>query len=296
MVESSGAAPTRRPESRPSVAVVGVGAIGAVVAKALDTRADVTLCRRGTTAPMAVDAGSGPQVIHANVIEDPADAHVVDWVVLATKAHQIQDASPWLNALIGPSTRVAVLQNGVSHADRVQSWVSPDRVVPAIVFTSAERTSSNSVTVPTNAAAIDFASLLDDTLPAIFDPEFAATAWRKLVMNAAISSVTALTGQPIGVADTTSGRELVAEVLQEGISVGLAQGLPLADDELTRMRATIGALPPTARTSMQTDRFHKRPTEFDYLTGAVVRAAEVAGVPVPSLRILHSLLAASEAA
>jgi 2-dehydropantoate 2-reductase len=288
---------------RPSVAVVGVGAIGAVVAQALTHGADVTLCRRGTTNPMSVDIGSGPDPIAARVIDTPQDAQVVDWVVLSTKAQQVDAASDWMDALVGPNTRIAVLQNGVRQADRVKRWATPERVVPAVVFTSAHRESGDLVTVrqrnhlvlPDTPAAADFATLLGSDLPVQLDADFAVTAWRKLVMNTAISSVTALTGQPVAVASAPGGRELISEVLLEGISVGRALGLALRDDELIIMGETIGSLPPTAQTSMQTDRTHHRAMEHEYLTGAVLQEASATGIDVPAIAVLHALLTASEA-
>jgi 2-dehydropantoate 2-reductase len=42
----------------------------------------------------------------------------MDWILLCTKAHQIASAAHWLRHLIGPDTRVAVMQNGVDHIGR----------------------------------------------------------------------------------------------------------------------------------------------------------------------------------
>ncbi|MBT3351273.1 MAG: hypothetical protein HOC91_16700 [Nitrospinaceae bacterium] len=40
---------------------------------------------------------------------EPNRLKPVDWVFLATKAHQVEGAAGWLKPLCGPNTRVAVL-------------------------------------------------------------------------------------------------------------------------------------------------------------------------------------------
>jgi len=49
---------------------------------------------------------------------------------------------------------------------------------------------------------------------------------------------------------------------------------------------------PAGGSSMLYDRLARRPLEHDYLTGAVVRAADAHGIAVPSNRTVLALLAA----
>lgn len=286
--------------SQTSVAVVGAGAIGTVIADSISHTADVTLIRRETTASMRIDHGAGARPVDARIASSPAEVGAVDWIVLTTKAQQVVSAREWLIALTGPRTRIAILQNGIDHAGRVSEWVPPERVVPAIVFISAERTGRDVVTVrqldrlvlPETAAAQDFARLFPEQFPVRLEPNFEAQAWRKLIMNAAINSVTALTGRTVGVAKEPGGRELIETVLREGLEVARARGVRLTGDELTLMRQKIEKLPPAAPTSMQLDRAHGRDLEYGYLTGAVLREAAAAGVPTPATLALHHLISA----
>lgn len=282
----------------PTVAVVGVGAIGTVVADALSDAADVTLCRRGTDRPMSLVDGDVSRVVDARVAAAPAAVAPVDWVVLATKAQDVEAATEWLDALVSPTTRIAVLQNGIDHADRVSRWVDPARVLPAVVLTAAERTGLDEVTLrqrgalvlPDAEIAAAFAELVDARLPVRLEKDFAVQSWRKLVMNAALNSVTALTDRSAGVAADRAGAELVESVLAEGIAVARARGIRFGLDEPARMEATIRGLPPAAAPSMLVDRRKGRALEHDYLTGVIVRAADDSHVPVPTIRALHNLI------
>lgn len=292
--------PTDTTVDRPTVALVGTGAIGTVVADALTTSADVTMVRRSTDRAMFIDRGTGPERVDTRVTMSIDELMPVDWIVLATKAQQVQAAAAWLTALTGPTTRIAVLQNGIDHAERVSQWVTAERVVPAIVFISAERSGPDLVTLrqldrlvlPDDSPARDFAALLSDGFPVSLEADFEAHAWRKLILNAALNSVTALTGHPVGVASRPGGRELVSTVLEEGIQVARARGVRLSRGELALMREKIANLPPNAATSMQLDRANGRPLEYQYLTGAVLREAAGTGVPTPATAALHRLMTA----
>lgn len=104
-----------------SIAVVGPGAIGATFAAVAQLGGhDVTLCGRTPVAGIAVAIeDAAPVTLRSPVHTDPdAVAGPVDWLLLAVKAHQTPAAAPWLRALAGPDTVVAVLQNGVDHEGR----------------------------------------------------------------------------------------------------------------------------------------------------------------------------------
>src|SRR5690554_2291019 len=108
-----------------SVAVVGPGAIGSTIAAwlSLDDRLQVTVCSRSPRDRLRVDSPAGMLEIGALVLTDPAAASPVDWVLFAVKTYQTEAASSWLPGLVGPSARVAVLQNGVEQATRLRPYV-----------------------------------------------------------------------------------------------------------------------------------------------------------------------------
>src|SRR5262245_47927089 len=129
------------------VAVVGPGAIGCAVAAWLAKGGHaVTVCARTAFTDLVIETPDGP--IHATptVLTDPAQATPVDWVLVATKAYDVASTAPWLARLMGPQTRLAVLQNGVTHIERFRTLVPPDRIVPVVVDFPANRTAPGRVT------------------------------------------------------------------------------------------------------------------------------------------------------
>ena len=99
-----------------SVAVIGVGAIGGLVAgELMAAGADVTLCTRSPLDRLVVERDEHPRDFATHALTDPAQAEAVRFVVVALKAQDSANAGPWLARLAGPDTTIVVIQNGVEH-------------------------------------------------------------------------------------------------------------------------------------------------------------------------------------
>jgi 2-dehydropantoate 2-reductase len=286
------------PRHRPTVAVVGVGAIGTVVADALSARAEVTLCRRGQTAPMAIDVDGDLRRVDAAVAATPDGLGPVDWVVVTVKAQDTRDIGPWLDALVGPATTVVMLQNGIGHAERVSEWVPAERVLPGIVYIAAEKIERDLVVcrdlgalaVATGSAASSFAALVDPRLSVRLVDDFVTESWTKLVMNSSLNTLTALTDRTMEVTADPAVRPLFRALLAEGVAVATAEGARLPEGAAELFLARMDGLPRNSATSMLLDRRSGRPLEHDYLTGAVLAAAERSGVAAPTVALVHGLI------
>ncbi len=152
------------------IAVVGVGAIGGAVAADLADlgRHDISLCSRTPFRQLVVEHPRGVSRMDGGVWTSPTEARVAEWVLLATKATQCADVEPWLQALCGPGTTVAILQNGVDHLERIGPLVHPSvTLLPVVVQIPEERMSVGRVKqphpgmllVPDDDAGRGFASL-----------------------------------------------------------------------------------------------------------------------------------------
>src|ERR1700760_2365849 len=123
------------------IAVIGLGSIGGVVAGILSAtgRYDLVACMRRSIDRLTVERAEGTVEVPITALTDPAQAKPVDWVLLCTKAQDSAGSAPWLRQLCGEGTRVATLQNGIGHADRLRPLVGPARAVPTIVYYNGER-------------------------------------------------------------------------------------------------------------------------------------------------------------
>lgn len=297
-------------ETRRTIAVVGLGAIGGIVAGCLRAadRHDVIACVRTPVSKIIVERPEDRVELPLEALTDPAEAQPVDWVLLCTKAQQSASTAAWLAKLCGPDTRVATMQNGMGHAQRLAPFVGGAKVVPAIVYFNGERFAPDhmrfrragdyELAVGDDADSRDLCALLDGTPMRIdVNPDFHTLAWKKLLINAVANPVTALTEQRQAVFRRPDIEALCIAVLDEAVAVGLADGAKFAPDEAKRTMATLLTYPPEAGTSMYFDRLAGKALEIEAITGFIVAAGERLGVPTPLNRMMFALLkAVSDAA
>lgn len=292
---------------RRRVAVVGLGSIGGIIAGSLDAagRHHVTACVRRGIERLVVERPDRIIEAQPRVLTDPSQAEIHDWVLLCTKAQDTASSAPWLQRLCGPTTHVAVLQNGIGHAERLAPFVGPATVVPTIVYYNGERLAPDRVryrragdydfAVGDDAGGRAFVDLLEGTLMEILvSADFKTIAWRKLLVNAVANPITALTLQRQGVFRREDIGELVLSALEEAAAVARADGAQLANDEASKLRAMLLTFPPDAGTSMYFDRLAGRRSEVDALTGAVVAAGERHHIATPICRMLVTLMRAAD--
>jgi 2-dehydropantoate 2-reductase len=133
------------------------------------------------------------------------------------------------------------------------------------------------------------AQALEDAKPA---------QWSKLIFNASVNGVSALTGLPhsphFAEEENFSGLgRLLHDLIDEGKLVAEAAGIRLHEDpwEMNRLGAMTNHPP-----SMLSDVRHRVTTEVDFLSGAIAREAERAGVAAPLHMMVYRLIKGKEAA
>ena len=172
------------------VAVVGVGAIGGVCAANLIAGGhDVICCVRTPFRELTLESAGSVQTVPVRIETTPSSLPPVDWALLATKAHQTEGAIEWLTG----AHRIAVLQNGVEHVERLARWIEPARLVPVVIACPASagppghvvQRARAQMTVADTRDARDFAALFANTsIDAECTTDWPTAAWRKLCSNA----------------------------------------------------------------------------------------------------------------
>ncbi len=291
-----------RSSERATIAVIGLGSIGGVIAGLLASlgRYDIAACVRRPLQRLIVEHPEGAIDVPIRALTDPDQAEPVDWVLLATKTQDTEATAPWLKRLCGPQTRIVTLQNGIGHAERLAPITEEALIVPTIVYYNGERLAHDRVRFrragPHDLALADdaggraLAALLDGTgLRVLASLDFKTLVWRKLLLNAMANPITALTLQRQAVFRREDIKALCLDILREAAAVARADGARFPDDEPEQLLATLLTYPPDAGTSMYFDRLAGRPLEIEALTGAVVAAGERHGVATPINRVLLAL-------
>ena len=290
---------------RLSIAVVGLGGIGGTAAGLLARTGlhDITACARRPLARLTVEGPDGAFEVPLKALTDPGEAQPQDWVLLCTKTHETASAGPWLKQLCAPATKVAALQNGIDHAERIAPYANGATVVPVLVYYNGEKLApdhvrykpmaANELVVPDDEGGRAFAALMSATpLHVLASADFVTLKWRKLLLNAVANPVTAQTLQRFAVFQRQDIQDLCIAVLDETVAVARADGAQLHDDESRRVMAMLRDFAAHLTTSMHMDRVAGKPFEVEALTGAIVAAGKRHGIATPLNGMLLTLLRA----
>jgi 2-dehydropantoate 2-reductase len=123
-------------------------------------------------------------------------------------------------------------------------------------------------------------------------PDVHRALWEKFVFLVALSGLTAISGQPLGV--VRSDPELRAQfeaAMFEAWSLARARGIALADDFVAAQMRFADTLPHAMRSSMLNDLVAGNRLEAPWLCGAVGRMAKEARVATPINNAIYAALA-----
>jgi 2-dehydropantoate 2-reductase len=301
------------------IAVVGTGGVGAYFGGRLAQAGEsVAFVARGAHLAamrergLRVDSVAGDFVIAPVEAEgDPARIGPVDAVLVGVKAWQVSETARSLGPLLGPSTFVVPLQNGVEAAGQLADALGADRVIgglckivsaivgpghvrhsgvpPRIEF--GERDGRKSDRVEALRAAFERAQGLSVFVP----DDVEAAVWEKFLFIAPVSGVGAVTREPVGVIRAIpQTRALIERAMFEVAALARARGVNLPDAAVARNMRYVDSLPPDATASMQRDIMDGRPSELEQQNGAIARLGLEAGVPVPVNAFLYAALLPAE--
>ncbi len=299
------------------VCVIGAGAIGSLLAAHLAKVAGVlVLTRRQEHAQELNDRGlrvSGRHefTVRVTAAADPSELPDFDVGIIATKATGLESAAESLAGRFAGAAIVTV-QNGLGAEDVVRrhgAW----SLISAVTFMSGTKHSDTHVEyildTPTWLGPYgdtpfervqELARLLVDSgLEAEALPDLRPAQWSKLIFNATVNGVAALTGLPHDAhfaaesGDSDLGH-LVHALVDEGKRVAAGAGVELHDDpwEMNVLATRRGS---AHYPSMLEDVEARRPTEVELINGALVREARRHAVDAPLQTALYSLVAAREA-
>jgi 2-dehydropantoate 2-reductase len=299
------------------VCVIGAGAIGSLLAAHLATVADVSVLTRREEHAQALNehglkvSGRHDFTAQVTAVAEPSELPEFDLGIIATKATGVTGAAASLRGRFSGAT-IMTVQNGLGAEEIVRAqgaWP----LVSAVTFMSGTKHSDTHVEyildTPTwlgpykgssNERVQEIAQLLRDAgLEAEALPDLRPAQWSKLVFNATVNGVSALTGLPHDAhfaAETKPSDlgHLVHDLVDEGKRVAAAAGVELYDDpwEMNVLATQRGS---AHYPSMLEDVEARRPTEVELINGALVREAARREVDVPLHTAVYRLVAAREA-
>jgi 2-dehydropantoate 2-reductase len=298
------------------VCVIGAGSIGSLLAGHLAAVTEVVvLTRREDHARALNEQGlrvSGRHDFTARVTaaSDPDGLPDFDLGIIATKAGGLEAAADALAGRFDGATIMTVL-NGLG-AEQVVRRRGDWPLVSAVTFMSGTKHSDTHVEYILDTATWlgpyedtpfervqEIADLIVESgLKAEALPDLLPAQWSKLIFNATVNGVAALTGLRHDAHFAAENEpsdlgHLVHDLVDEGKRVAAAAGVELYDDpwEMNVLATRRGS---AHSPSMLEDVDAHRPTEVELINGALVREARRVGVAAPLHTAVYRLVKAKE--
>ena len=298
------------------VCVIGAGVIGSLFAGHLAQVADVSVLTRRREHADALNRDglkvTGRSDLHARVTAapDPQELEPFELGIIATKANGLEAAAASLEGRFPEATLMTTL-NGLGAEEVVRShgdWP----LVSGVTFMSGTKHSDTEVEYildtatwigPYEETPLERAEEIGELvrragLEVEVLPDLRPAQWSKLIFNATVNSVAALTGLPhdahfAAETEPSDLGHLVHDLVDEGKAVAAAAGVELHEDpwEMNVLATRRGS---AHYPSMLEDVEARRGTEIELITGSLVREAERHGVAAPLHTALYRLVKAKE--
>jgi len=291
---------------KPKIAIIGAGPIGGILGAHLICAGDyVVLCdvqrshldaikEKGLSITGFLEMTARCERV-AYGISELLDFPEVDTIVIATKASILPRIVPQVEQVARPGMQFLICQNGLNNEDFVAQTFGPDNVMRMVVNYAGSQMGDGHIHMSffnrpnylgcmTSCSEPPACQLAEMMTAAKLDTQFTLTVkkyeWEKVILNAALSAMCALTRKPMkDMMDLEQTESLAKELLREGIRVAEASGIAVEGffDYGVQYLKKAGY----HRTSMHQDILRKVPTEIDWLNGQIVERARALGIETP---------------
>jgi 2-dehydropantoate 2-reductase len=229
-----------------------------------------------------------------------------DYVLICVKAIKTREAGEEIAPWLPEKSIIATLQNGIGNMETLTEIFEKERVVGGITSEGATvlgwgriRHAGRGPTVfgPEDSRGARLANLVSAFNKAGFKAESTADVegliWGKLIINAGINALTAITRLKNGrLPDLESARVVIKEAVREAAAVAEAKKITLPYPNPFRRALDVCRDTAGNTSSMLQDVLNKKATEVDYINGAIVREGDALGISTPTNRVLTSAVRA----
>jgi 2-dehydropantoate 2-reductase len=295
------------------IAVVGAGGVGGYFgAKLARAGESVVMLARGPHLAAIRRDGlrvrsvpEGESVAKVEALESFAGQPPVDIALFCVKSFDTRRAAEALSPVMGPSTGVVSLQNGVDNEETIDEVLGQGVAVggAAYVFAGIETPgvirhtfAGRIVFGEMDGRVSDRAARLRDALaragvPVELVSDIRRVLWEKYLLISAQAGMTALTRCPAGVLrETPESWQMYRRIVEELAALARAAGVTLAADVVDTVMKQAAAIAPGAFSSLHDDLVQGKRLELEALHGHAVRLGERHGVPTPMVLAVYAAL------
>jgi len=300
------------------IVIVGPGAMGCLLAAFLSKiKTDLWLfdhnqerAAKLTQSGITLTGISGEWQCRPKASTESKEIGAVDLLIICVKSYDTKTALSHCKGLVGEKTAVLTLQNGLGNIESISEAVGVEKVIGGVtnlgatlLDTGKVRHAGKGETVigridgkVTVEMRVIRESFNKAGLETHISKDIKALLWSKLIINAGINALTAITRLNNGKLTEFEGtRKIMRQAVTEAIRIAKRKRIKLIyDDPLAKVETVCEATGENISSMLQ-DVLRKKRTEIDFINGVIVRLGQELGIPVPTNALLADLVKTIEA-
>jgi len=300
------------------IVVVGAGAMGSLFAAFLTkSKEDVWLLDKHKDTVQALNQnGITVEDAKGNFCAKVKAAHLAQDVgkiglaIICVKSFHTKQAIEQIKPALTPDSKILTLQNGIGNIEIIGELLGDDKVIGGV--TSEGSTWLETGAIRHGGSGETIIGSLDGKTPVEMrqiretfnkigfetkmSRDIKGLLWSKLIINAGINALSALTRIPNGKLIEFEGtRKILRDAVTEATRIAKRKRIKLTyDDPLAKVEAVCESTSANLSSMLQ-DILRKKRTEIDFINGVIVRLGQELSIPVPVNAMLVNLIKSIEA-
>lgn len=293
--------------------IVGPGAMGCLFAGLLtESGHEVWLldkypqrAKKLSQTGLQIEGIGGYRIVSLKATSNPYDIPAPDLVFVWVKAYDTLDAVKMVHPILADHTQVISLQNGLGNLESIVQTVNPDKIIGGITSHGATlidighiRHAGKGDTIigrmnrQVDNDLLKIAVLLSEAnIETKVSSDIESAIWSKLIINAAINPLTAITRLKNGqLLESDETRRLLDLVAEEAGKIAKLAGISLAYPDIKSKVYDVCEATAQNTSSMLQDILRGRRTEIEAINGAIVEKAKDLNIDAPVNEILTCLV------
>jgi 2-dehydropantoate 2-reductase len=254
---------------------------------------------------ISLEGVSGSWQAKPKATHSAQDIGKADLILVCVKSFHTKQAIEQIKPLLQENTKIMTLQNGIGNIEIIAELAGEDRVIGGITNEGATLVEIGKIRHAGRGETL--IGTLDGKVPVeirsireVFNKvglqtrlsrDIKSLVWSKLIINAGINALTAITRLPNGRLTEFEGtKRILRDAVTEATRIAKRKRIKLIyDDPLAKVEAVCEGTSGNISSMLQ-DVLRNKRTEIDFINGVIVRLGQELGIAVPTNKLLVDLV------
>ena len=241
-----------------------------------------------------------------DAVSDKLQIHSFDYYIFCVKAYSTEKAAEEIASVAAENSIAVTFQNGMGNIENLLKHFRACSIAAGVTSEGATETANGEIVyggkgrteisfIDNNRDTEKIKTLIDifnsSKLSSELNNNYKYLIWKKLIINAAINPLTAITRlKNRYIAESEYMRSLSEKIVDESVKIAAGENIIFNSDEMKKIVFSTAEKTGNNKSSMLQDIEADRKTEIDYISGALADSAEKSGIKAPLNKSMHNII------